>query len=52
MKYTFHGESAHAQGAWEGRSALDAVFLLFHSVDMMREHSEPQFRIHIVAEAI
>jgi amidohydrolase len=46
MKYTFHGKSAHAQGAWEGRSALDAVFLLFHSVDMMREHSEPQFRFH------
>ena len=46
MKYTFHGKSAHAQGAWEGRSALDAVFLLFHSVDMMREHYEPQFRFH------
>jgi metal-dependent amidase/aminoacylase/carboxypeptidase family protein len=46
MKYTFHGKSAHAQSAWEGRSALDAVFLLFHSVDMMREHSEPQFRFH------
>lgn len=46
MKYTFHGKSAHAQGPWEGRSALDAVLLLFHSVDMMREHSEPQFRFH------
>jgi amidohydrolase len=46
MKYTFHGKSAHAQGAWEGRSALDAVFLLFHAVDMMREHSQPQFRFH------
>lgn len=46
MKYTFHGKSAHAQSAWDGRSALDAVFLLFHSVDMMREHSEPQFRFH------
>ena len=46
LKYTFHGQSAHAQSAWEGRSALDAVFLLFHSVDMMREHSEPQFRFH------
>jgi len=46
MKYTFHGKSAHAQSAWQGRSALDAVFLLFHSVDMMREHSEPQFRFH------
>ena len=46
LKYMFHGQSAHAQSAWEGRSALDAVFLLFHSVDMMREHSEPQFRFH------
>jgi metal-dependent amidase/aminoacylase/carboxypeptidase family protein len=46
MKYTFNGKSAHAQGAWQGRSALDAVFLLFHAVDMMREHSEPQFRFH------
>ncbi|MBM3791448.1 MAG: M20 family metallopeptidase [Acidobacteria bacterium] len=46
MKYTFHGKSAHAQSAWQGRSALDAVLLLFHSMDMMREHSEPQFRFH------
>ena len=46
MKYTFHGKSAHAQNAWQGRSALDAVLLLFHSMDMMREHSEPQFRFH------
>jgi len=46
MKYTFHGKSAHAQSAWDGRSALDAVLLLFHSVDMIREHSEPQFRFH------
>lgn len=46
MKYTFHGQSAHAQNPWQGRSALDAVLLLFHSMDMMREHSEPQFRFH------
>ncbi len=46
MKYTFHGKSAHAQGAWQGRSALDAVLLLFHAMDMLREHSEPQFRFH------
>jgi amidohydrolase len=51
MKYTFHGKSAHAQNAWQGRSALDAVLLLFHSMDMMREHSEPQFRFHgIISE--
>jgi amidohydrolase len=46
MKYTFHGKSAHAQRAWQGKSALDAVLLLFHSMDMIREHSEPQFRFH------
>ena len=46
MKYAFHGKSAHAQQAWQGRSALDAVLLLFHAMDMMREHSEPQFRFH------
>jgi amidohydrolase len=46
MKYTFHGRSAHAQSPWQGRSALDAVLLLFHAMDMMREHSEPQFRFH------
>ncbi len=46
MKYTFHGKSSHAQSPWQGRSALDAVLLLFHSMDMIREHSEPQFRFH------
>jgi len=46
MKYTFHGKSAHSQRAWQGKSALDAVLLLFHAVDMIREHSEPQFRFH------
>jgi len=50
-RYTFHGSSAHAQQAWEGVSALDAVMLLFHAMEMMREHSEPQFRFHgIVTE--
>jgi amidohydrolase len=46
MKYTFHGKSAHAQNPWQGTSALDAVLLLFHAMDMIREHSEPQFRFH------
>jgi amidohydrolase len=51
MKYTFHGKSAHAQIPWQGSSALDSVLLLFHAMDMIREHSEPQFRFHgIVSE--
>ena len=51
-KYTFHGKSAHAQGAWEGVSAFDAALLFFHAAEMYREHSEPQFRFHgIMPEA-
>ncbi len=47
MKYTFHGKPAHAAGdPWHGVSALDSVVLFFHAMDMMREHSEPQFRFH------
>jgi len=46
MKYTFHGKSAHAARAWGGVSALDPVLLLLHGVEMLREHSEPQFRFH------
>lgn len=46
MKCTFHGKSAHAQVPWEGSSALDAVLLIFHAVDMIRGHSEPQFHFH------
>jgi amidohydrolase len=46
MKYTFHGKSAHAAKAWGGVSALDPILLLLHGVEMLREHSEPQFRFH------
>ena len=48
MKYTFHGKSAHAQMAWKGTSALDSVMVLLHAVELLREHSEPQFRFHWV----
>ncbi len=46
LKYTFYGKSAHAQVPWDGISALDAVMLLFHAMEILREHSEPQFRFH------
>lgn len=48
MKYTFHGKSAHAQMPWRGTSALDSVMVLLHAVELLREHSEPQFRFHWV----
>jgi amidohydrolase len=45
--YTFHGKSAHASAApWEGENALNAVQLMFHALDMLRQHVKPDVRIH------
>jgi len=45
----FFGQAAHASAdPWNGRSALDAVELLNHGVNMMREHIQPTARIHYV----
>ncbi len=49
FEVTFHGQAAHgAFDPWNGRSALDAVELMNHGVNMMREHVEPSARIHYV----
>jgi aminobenzoyl-glutamate utilization protein B len=46
---TFYGKTAHAAGApWQGRSALDAVELMDVAVNFLREHMEPDARIHYV----
>ena len=45
----FFGRAAHgAFDPWNGRSALDAVEIMNHAVNMMREHIEPSARIHYV----
>jgi aminobenzoyl-glutamate utilization protein B len=45
----FRGQAAHASAdPWNGRSALDAVELMNHGVNMMREHIQPTARIHYV----
>lgn len=45
----FFGRAAHgAHDPWNGRSALDAVELMNHAVNMMREHIETSARIHYV----
>ena len=45
----FFGRASHgAFDPWNGRSALDAVELMNHAVNMMREHIEPSARIHYV----
>lgn len=45
----FRGQAAHgAADPWNGRSALDAVELMNHGVNLMREHVKPTARIHYV----
>ncbi|HEY1191712.1 MAG TPA: amidohydrolase [Gemmata sp.] len=46
-KFRFHGTAAHAAGAPEkGRSALDALLLTIHAVELMREHTPDGTRLH------
>jgi aminobenzoyl-glutamate utilization protein B len=49
VKYSFHGETAHAAGfPWRGRSALDGVELMNAGWNMRREHLRPEQRSHYV----
>ena len=48
-KFRYHGRAAHAAGSPEkGRSALDAVALFTHAVDLLREHVPQATRLHYV----
>lgn len=45
----FKGKAAHAAfDPWNGRSALDALELFTHGINMMREHVKPTARMHYV----
>lgn len=45
--YTFHGKAAHASAApWDGVNALNAAQLMFHGIDMLRQHVTPDVRMH------
>lgn len=45
--YQFHGKAVHASTApWDGVNALNAVQLMFHAMDMLRQHVTPDVRIH------
>lgn len=51
MKIDFHGRTAHAGlEPWKGRSALDAMELAAHALNLMREHLEPTARVHYIFE--
>ena len=48
-KFRFYGKAAHAAGAPEaGRSALDAIMVMNHAVELMREHVPETTRIHYI----
>jgi aminobenzoyl-glutamate utilization protein B len=47
VKFRFHGKPSHASGAPEkGRSALDALVLTMHAVELLREHTPDFTRLH------
>lgn len=51
-KFRFHGTPAHASGSPErGRSALDALLLTIHAIELMREHTPEGTRLHHVITA-
>jgi aminobenzoyl-glutamate utilization protein B len=46
-KFRYHGIPSHASAAPEkGRSALDALVLAMHAVELMREHTPDGTRLH------
>lgn len=46
---TFRGKTAHAgNDPWNGRSALHALELFAHGVNLMREHMRPTARTHYI----
>jgi aminobenzoyl-glutamate utilization protein B len=48
-KFRFKGIAAHAASAPDkGRSALDAVMIMTHAVDLLREHIPEESRLHYI----
>lgn len=48
-KFRYRGQAAHAAGAPDkGRSALDAVQIMTHAVDLLREHVPQTTRLHYI----
>jgi aminobenzoyl-glutamate utilization protein B len=48
----FEGRTSHAAyDPWNGRSAVDALELFTHGVNMMREHVKPTVRMHYAIQA-
>jgi amidohydrolase len=52
IEFVFTGKASHAAAApWEGRNALNGVQLMFHAIDMLRQHVKADVRMHgIIAD--
>ncbi|KAF9223957.1 amidohydrolase [Gyrodon lividus] len=51
MNAEFFGHAAHAGNApWEGTNALDAAFLVYTSVSVLRQQIKPDHRVHGVIQ--
>ncbi len=47
----FRGKASHAAfDPWNGRSALDALEIFTHALNLMREHVRPTVRMHYVVQ--
>jgi len=47
LDIVFHGQTAHAAAdPWNGRNALDGVILTFTHISALRQHIQPDVRIH------
>ncbi|KAI6113091.1 amidohydrolase [Pisolithus sp. B1] len=53
LEAEFYGQSAHAGNApWDGTNALDAAFLAYSSISVLRQQIKPDHRIHGVANGL
>ncbi|KAF5338342.1 hypothetical protein D9611_012459 [Ephemerocybe angulata] len=51
IEVEYFGQSAHAGAApWEGTNALDAAFLAYSSVSLLRQQMKPEQRIHGIVQ--
>jgi aminobenzoyl-glutamate utilization protein B len=52
LSIEFHGKAAHAASdPWNARSAVDALELFTHGINLMREHIKPTSRMHYTIAA-
>ncbi|KDQ13055.1 hypothetical protein BOTBODRAFT_33931 [Botryobasidium botryosum FD-172 SS1] len=51
LQVEFFGHTAHASAApWEGQNALDAAFLTYSSISVLRQQIKPTHRVHGIVE--